>query len=126
MKTAKNLYHAITSFENLLVASRKAAMGKREREYVMRFFQKLEDNLWQLQRELCEGSYRPGEYSTFDIYRPKKRMISAAPFRDRVVHHALINVVGPILENGFIFAGYGVASVTHIAGSDATTSPRGL
>ena len=73
---------------------------------MLKFFQKLEDNLWQLEKELRERSYRPGKYSTFDIYQPKKHMISAAPFRDRVVHHALINVIGTILERGFIYDSY--------------------
>jgi len=106
MKTAKNLYKDITSFENLLSAGYQAAQGKREREYVLQFFQKLEDNIWQIQKDLCDRSYWPGKYSTFEIYRPKNRMISAAPFRDRIVHHALINIIGPILEKGFLFDCY--------------------
>ena len=106
MKTAKKLYSFITSFENLLRAAHQAAKGKRECDYVLRFFRKLEDNLFQLQQELTTHSYLPGQYSSFFIYEPKKRKISAAPFRDRVVHHALINIIGPILENSFIYDSY--------------------
>lgn len=117
MKTAKNLYAKITSFENLLLAAHKAAKGKRERYCVLRFFEKLEDHLYQLQDELNDCSYQPGTYSTFFIYEPKKRMISAAPFRDRVVHHALINVIGPVLEKSFIYDSYAnrVGKGTHRA-----------
>jgi len=106
MKTAKNLYHRIVLFENLLDAAKKAAKGKRERRYVLEFFEKLEDNIFQLQEELRNLTYKPGNYTTFSIYEPKKRMISAAPFRDRVVHHALINIIGPILEKSFIYDNY--------------------
>jgi len=103
MKTHKHLFTKILSFENLLLAAHKAAVGKREQPNVMLFFDRLEENLWRLQEELQTQTYRPGEYSTFQIYEPKPRMISAAPFHDRVVHHALINVIGPLFERSFIF-----------------------
>jgi RNA-directed DNA polymerase len=106
MKSHKNLFSQIVSFRNLLDAPHKAARGKRERPNVILFFSRLEDNLWDLHRELSDRTYRPGGYATFSIYRPKPRMISAAPFRDRVVHHALINVIGPLLERSFIHDSY--------------------
>lgn len=106
MKSLKNLYPHIISFENLLDAANKAAKGKRERGYVLLFFQKLEDNILELADELQTCRYSPGQYRTFTIYEPKKRMISAAPFRDRVVHHALMNIIGPVLENSFIYDTY--------------------
>jgi hypothetical protein len=86
MKTYKNLFAAIVSFENLYTAAKNAAQGKREKFGVMMFFMKLEENLFQLQSELSMQSYCPGAYRSFFIYDPKPRMISAAPFRDRVVH----------------------------------------
>ena len=92
----------IVDWENLYLASQAAAKGKRERQPVMEFFANLEINLMLLQEELTNKSYSPGRYKTFSIYDPKPRMISAAPFKDRVVHHALMNVIGPILEAGFI------------------------
>ena len=55
----------------------------------------------QLQRELQEGSYRPGPFSTHWLHRPKARLISAAPYRDRVLHHVLLNVLEPILDTHF-------------------------
>ena len=77
----------------------------------------IEENIYLLQDELSRQSYCPGNYSTFPIYRPKPRKISAAPFRDRVVHHALINVIGPLLERSFIFDSYAnrVGKGTHKA-----------
>jgi retron-type reverse transcriptase len=62
----------------------------------------LEPELYRLRRQLVDGSYRPGPYHTFRIVDPKPRLISAAPFRDRVVHHALTNIVEPILERRFV------------------------
>lgn len=66
----------------------------------------LEDNLLDLQQELEDGSYRPGAYASFYIHEPKRRLISAAPFRDRVVHHALCNLIEPIFERSFIDDSY--------------------
>lgn len=117
MKTYKHLFEKILSFENLLLAAKKAAKGKKEKPAVLLFFHKLEDNLYQLQYELETQSYRPGNYRTSQIYDPKPRMISAAPFRDRVVHHALMNVIGPLMERSFIFDSYAnrVGKGTHKA-----------
>lgn len=106
MKTHKNLYPQICSFPNLLLAAQKAARSKRFRPHVLAFFNDFERNLLQLQHELQTHAYAPGNYSTFYIYEPKKRLISAAPFRDRIVHHALINVIGPLFERRFIFDSY--------------------
>ena len=102
MKTWKNLYPQICDFPNLLDASRKARKGKRFHHPVAQFEVNLEKELLQLQRELTEKTYRPGAYHSFYISEPKVRMISAAPYRDRVVHHALCNVITPILERSMI------------------------
>lgn len=117
MKTYKHLFAQITSFENLYLAAHQAAKGKREKFSVMDFFLRLEENLFQLQAELLSGEYRPGAYRAFFIYDPKPRMISAAPFYDRVVHHALMNVIGPIFERSLIFDTYAnrVGKGTHKA-----------
>ena len=117
MKTHKNLYSHICSFENLLLAAHKAAQGKRFRPYVLEFFNEIEHNAFQLLRELRTFTYQPGEYSTFFIYEPKQRLISAADFRDRIVHHMLINVIGPFFERRFIFDSYAnrVGKGTHAA-----------
>lgn len=117
MKTYQNLFPQIIAFENLYQAAKQAAKGKRENFSVMDFFLSLEQNLFQLQAELASDEYRPGAYRTFFIYDPKPRMISAAPFRDRVVHHALMNVIEPILQRSLIFDTYAnrVGKGTHQA-----------
>ncbi len=89
MKTYKNLYPKIVTFANLYWAWRDARKGKRDRPAVAGFEFDLESNLWRLQEELSEQTYRPGGYTNFYIFEPKRRLVSAAPFRDRVVHHAL-------------------------------------
>ena len=71
-----------------------------------RFFFHLERELLRLHEELASKTYRPGPYRTFTIYEGKTRQISAAPFRDRVVHHALTGVLEPIFERSFILDSY--------------------
>ena len=73
--------------------------------------------LLQLQDELQSGAYRPGAYTHFTISEPKRRRISAAPFRDRVVHHALCHLIEPVFEGQFIADSYAnrVGKGTHRA-----------
>jgi hypothetical protein len=66
----------------------------------------LEKNLLRIERTLRDGSWRGGGYTIIDVREPKPRMVSAAPFADRVVHHALCNVVAPIFERGFVDDSY--------------------
>jgi retron-type reverse transcriptase len=106
MKRYGNLWPQIIEFSNLLAAARQAQRGKRFRENVLSFNYHLENELVTLQHELAAKTYRPGAYRTFQIVEPKKRMISAAPYRDRVVHHALCNVIVPIFERAFIADSY--------------------
>ena len=96
------LMDQIADFENLYAAFRKARRGKRLREEVAAFEYHLEGHLLRLRDALRQGTYRPGPYRRFTIADPKPRLISAAPFRDRVVHHALCNVIEPIFERRFI------------------------
>ena len=84
MKTWKDLYPEICSFENLHLASRKARKGKRYRRNVYLFERDLENNLFALQDELLSGSWRPGTYRRFYVQEAKRRLISAAPYRDRM------------------------------------------
>lgn len=102
MKRHGNLWPQVIDFGNLLAAAQQAQRGKRYQPNVLRFNARLAEELLQLQAELASKRYRPGPYTTFHIIEPKKRMISAAPYRDRVVHHALCNVIAPIFERTFI------------------------
>ena len=107
----------MVDWENLELAYRRARKGKRARKPVAAFEFDRERNLVELQEELCQKSYLPGPYQSFIIHEPKRRLISAAPFRDRVVHHALCNVIEPIFERRFIFDSYAnrVGKGTHRA-----------
>lgn len=106
MKRYGNLWPQVIAFENLLRAARQAQKGKRFRSNVLDFNYHLEQNLAQLQQELQNQTYQPGAYRSFRIFEPKPRLISAAPYRDRVVHHALCNVIVPIFERTFIADSY--------------------
>lgn len=106
MKRYGNLWPQVADFGNIIRAARQAQRGKRSRENVLAFNYNLENELIQLQTELKTKTYRPGPYHTFQIVEPKKRMISAAPYRDRVVHHALCNVIAPIFERTMIADSY--------------------
>src|SRR3712207_2568852 len=101
-KTFRNLYDQIYGFEHLLAAYRRARRGKRRRTDVAAFEFRYEDELIQLGAELRDGSYQPGLYRRFAVTENgKRRVISAAPFRDRVVHHALCALIEPIFEPRF-------------------------
>jgi len=100
------LFDKLTSFENLLGAFLRARRGKRAKPAVARFEMDLELRLLGLQRELVAGAWRPGPYRSFYVHEQKKRLITAAPFRDRVVHHALLAVLEPVYEPCFIHDSY--------------------
>ncbi len=100
------LYDRVCSFENLWLASRNARKGKRLKPQVVDFEFNLEANLFRLQEELKNERYAFGGYRQFTIHEPKERIISAAPYSDRVVHHALCNVIEPILDRAMIYDSY--------------------
>tara|TARA_R110002096_G_C14552327_1_gene719300 strand:+ start:366 stop:1424 length:1059 start_codon:yes stop_codon:yes gene_type:complete len=102
-KTFKHLWEQIIDWDNLLLAYQKCRRRKRFKSPATVFDYCWENHLTELQRELSSGHYAPGEYRHFFISDPKPRKISAAPFRDRVVHHALVNILEPIYERRFIF-----------------------
>lgn len=102
MKRQNNLFEKIISFENILKASKKARRGKRYKASTAIFEYNLERNLLKIIEVLSNKTYVPGTYRDFHIYDPKKRVISAAPYFDRVIHHALINIIEPIIGESFI------------------------
>lgn len=103
MKTHKNLYPEIYSQGNLILAWRKARKGKTQRDYVISFEENLIENLFELSEELKNQTYSPKSLKTFVLRDPKTRKISKSDFRDRVVHHALCNIIEPIFDKGFIY-----------------------
>ena len=106
MKSYKNLYPQITSEENLLKAYKKASKGKTTKYYVIEFRQNLKDNLQKLRTELLLHSYKPKQLETFIVRDPKTRVISKSDFRDRIIHHALCNIIESIFDKTFIHDSY--------------------
>lgn len=111
------LYASIVDWVNLLAAYQRAAKGKRGKQSAAAFEYQMADRLLQLQDELTSFTYQPGNYVSFTIHDPKQRRVSAAPFRDRVVHHALCHVIEPLFEARFIADSYAnrVGKGTHAA-----------
>ena len=99
----EKIYQKIYSLDNLFLAYQKARKGKTKKPYVIKFESDLEINLLDLQFELNAQFYKPLPLKTFILRDPKTRKISKSDFRDRVVHHALVNVLEPIFEKRFIY-----------------------
>lgn len=106
MKRYGHLFEEVVSFENLYGAALKACRGKKEKASVASFYFHLENEIILLQEELLSGSYRPQAYRQFEIREPKVREICSSVFRDRVVHHAICNVMEPIFEKRLIQGTY--------------------
>ncbi len=106
MKRQGYLFGSVCSFEALITAANEAAKGKKRKFRVAQFLLDLENEVIELEKELKNKSYHPRPYHTFMIHDPKERMICAADFRDRVVHHAVCRVLDPIFERSFIFDTY--------------------
>lgn len=98
----QTLFYKLSSWSHLYSAYQAASKGKRSKPSVALFEMCLEDNLLALQNELRSKAWFTGEYETFYIHEPKRRLISAAPFADRVVHHALCNIIEPPFERSFV------------------------
>ena len=106
MKRHKHLFDQVCSFENLHAAAYAALRGKRGKKPAAVFFADLEEELVALHTELQDGTYQHGSYHYFQIHEPKERRVAATPFRDRVVHHAIVRVVEPLFECRYIEDSY--------------------
>jgi len=106
MKRAGHLIEKIADLENLQLAYYKAQRGKAAKSEVMEYGKRLQANLHNLQAQILTGEVETGNYRYFTIYDPKKRLICAAPFGQRVLHHALMNVCHPLFEKVQIFDSY--------------------
>jgi retron-type reverse transcriptase len=127
LKRHGGLWNALTSFSNLVRAAEKASRGKTRLANVARFHYDLEAQICRLQDELRDQTYQPGAYRTFQIFEPKPRIISAAPYRDRVVHHALCSLLEFVFEPTFISDSYACrrGKGTHAALDRFTEFARG-
>lgn len=106
MKRHGHLIEAITRLDNLLLAFHKAKKGKTNKADVLAYQNRLETNLARLREQIISGDVATGGYHTFTIYDPKQRLICAAPFEQRVLHHALMNVCHPYFEKQQIYHSY--------------------
>ena len=106
MKRQGQLIEQIADYENLYLAYYKARKGKIEKAQVYAYGKQLQQHLPGLQRQILAGEVDVGNYHYFTIYDPKKRLICAAPFGQRVLHHALMNVCHPFFERAQICDSY--------------------
>ncbi len=102
MRRSNGLWGEVVSWPNLRAAAREAAAGRRRRPSAAVFLAREDEELATLREGLLARTYRPGSYREFTVTDPKPRWISAAPFRDRVVHHALCRVIEPVMDRTLI------------------------
>lgn len=107
MKRHGNLFDLIASKENLLVAFNKAKKGKSRQRKVNVVARNLDKMLSDLHESLVSGNYHTSPYKTRTIYEPKERLIYILPFYpDRIVHHAIMNVLEPVWNNLMYYHSY--------------------
>ena len=98
--------HLVVEDDNLRKAYKQARKNKRYKKDVLVFKERLEYNLQQIKQEILEKTYKIGDYKNFTIYHPKERKISALPFKDRVVQHALCNIIEPLFDKYMFSCSY--------------------
>lgn len=131
MKKYGNLYERVCSIDNLREAFYCASLGKRNRDDVLEYGVHLEENLEELHRELTGHTYKTSEYHVFTLYEPKERIIYKLPFRDRVVHWAIMLQVETIWINSFTrdtyacVKGRGIHSLLYKLNRDLKNDPDG-
>jgi RNA-directed DNA polymerase len=106
MKRINDIYQQVYEWDNLLEAYRKARKGSSHSRDAILYSLDLHRNLANLQQLLVDGKAEVGNYHYFTIFDPKERIICAAPFGERVLHHAVMNVFGKRLEQHLIHDTY--------------------
>ena len=106
MRRLGDIYGRICDYSNLLDAFGKVSQGKHSRPDIREWKENLEARLNALLADLLRGDYRFGDYYVFKVFDPKERTIYAASVRERVIHHAVINLCGARLEAGLIDDSY--------------------
>ena len=101
-RKADDLFDRVATVNAPSAAAPRGGAGKRRAPGPAAFLTNLETEVLRLERELRAGTWRRGGYVSFKVKDPKRRLISAAPFRDRVVHHAVHAIIAPLFERGFI------------------------
>ena len=117
MKRYGNLFEEVVAFDNMVVAAKRAFRGKKDKAQVAQFYFDMENELLCIREELRNKTYIPRPLRIFQIREPKVREIGASDFRDRVVHHAVCNIIEPILERAYIHHSYAcrIGKGTHSA-----------
>jgi len=106
MKRKGNLIEKIADCDNLYLAYYKASKGKQAKEEVLEYGQNLQAHILSLREQILSGNISIGNYYYFKIYDPKERLICAASFQERVLHHAIMNICHPYFERTLIFDTY--------------------
>lgn len=107
MKRYNNLFDKIVTLDNLYLADKRARRQKQHRPEIIEFDKSREKLLLDLQKKLINGEYRTSEYYIFKIYEPKEREIFKLPYYpDRIVHHAIMNIMEPIWVSSFVKGTY--------------------
>ena len=106
MKRVGKLIEQIADIDNLYVAFIKACRGKQRKTEVLRFRSCFDHNIATLRQEILSGNVDVGHYHFFTIHDPKERLICAAPFRERVLHHAIMNVCHQYFDKRLIDSTY--------------------
>jgi RNA-directed DNA polymerase len=102
MKRIGNLYHQICSIENLMLADENAQKGKKHQAGVIEHNANRADNIFMLHKHLVDKTFRTSPYSTFTVFEPKERLVFKLPYYpDRIVHHAILNVLEPVFVSVF-------------------------
>lgn len=106
MKTWGNLWNQFTTEENFELAHISAKKGKSKQKLVQIFEKNPAENLSELRQSVINGTFHTSKYQSMTIYEPKKRIIYILPFKDRIEHHAIVNVLKPYYERYFIADSY--------------------
>ena len=107
MKRYGNLYDKLCEMDNLILAEKNARKGKTNTYGIRQFDKNREENLKALQKMLIEETYQTSPYKTMTIYEPKERLIYRLPYYpDRIVHHAVMNILEPIWVKNFTADSY--------------------
>ena len=125
-KAAKNLWEKILDWDNLLKAVKEASRNKRFCAEVLRFNANRERNLLHIQAMLRSKQWKTGPFRAFYVFEPKQRLIHAPSFGDRVVHHAIVQQIGPFFERRFIEQSFAcrIGKGTHAASEYLTAMLR--
>lgn len=107
MKTYNNLWEKFISKENFEIALHDSQLGKKKQRQVITFNKNPEVNLEKIRQDVINGRFHTSPYKTMIVFEPKKRVIYKLPYNpDRIVQHAVMNILRPIMEGLFIYDSY--------------------